>query len=43
MTLIELRQQKIFLIGLYKMYGDKSVRKEIRQLDTQIKRLLNGN
>lgn len=43
MILTELRQQKIYLIGMYKMYGDKSIRKELRQIDKDIKRLLNGN
>ena len=39
----ELRRQKSDLIGWYKFTGDKAIRKQIRQLDKEIKKGLKGN
>jgi hypothetical protein len=40
MTLTELRQQKKELIGWFKFTKDKTIRKEIRKLDNEIKKYL---
>ena len=40
MSIKGLREYKVYLIGVYKDTGDKAVRKEIRQLDKDIKRVL---
>ena len=40
MTIAELRKQKADLIGWYKYTKDKSIRKAIRAIDKEIKKIL---